>query len=258
MANDKNKEAQEISCLSLSKQLPKFYVYYMAKVQQFYLDILQIPKNKFRFSELSEKEKAFYNKYHFDMEIDVGELGWTEMGGVHYRTDHDLKGHQEISKQNLSVFDEETKQKFIPHVLELSFGIDRIFQTIIALNYNYNKMRDYVVLSLPGYLAPYQIAIFPLISKGKILKIAREIYTEIKDNFQCLFDDSGSIGRRYARSDESGIPFCVTVDEQSLKNKDVTIRDRNTTKQIRIKLKNLEKTLKNFLDGKNSFLKNNF
>ena len=235
LANDKNKEAQEIYCLSLSKQLPKFYVYYMAKVQQFYLDILQIPKNKFRFSELSEKEKAFYNKYHFDMEIDVGELGWTEMGGVHYRTDHDLKGHQEISKQNLSVFDEETKQKFIPHVLELSFGIDRIFQTIIALNYNYNKMRDYVVLSLPGYLAPYQIAIFPLISKGKILKIAREIYTEIKDNFQCLFDDSGSIGRRYARSDESGIPFCVTVDEQSLKNKDVTIRDRNTTKQIRIK-----------------------
>jgi len=253
LSDEREKGIKLVSCSDLLKRVPKFYVYYLAKVQQFYFDILKIPKDKFRFLELNDKEKAFYNKYHFDMEIDVGELGWTEMGGVHYRTDHDLKGHQEISKQNLSIFDEESKQKFIPHVLELSFGIDRIFQTIVTLNYNYDKKRENVILNLPAYLSSYSFAIFPLVSKGKVLDLAKEIYLELSKDFLVLFDDSGSIGRRYSRNDEIGTPFCITIDEKSLENYDVTIRDRDTTKQIRVKIKNLKTTLKDLLDGKNLF-----
>jgi glycyl-tRNA synthetase len=187
------------------------------------------------------------------MEINMGDLGWTEMGGVHYRTDHDLKGHQEISKQNLSVFDEETKEKFIPHVLELSFGLDRNLQALITLAYTYDKKRNNVVLELPPTFASYQFAVFPLISKGKVLEMAKEIYNKISGEFNCLFDESGSIGRRYSRNDEIGTPYCITIDEQSLKNKDVTIRDRDTTKQIRVKVKDLKSLIKNLLDGKNYF-----
>lgn len=251
--NEREKGIKLISCSALSKKVPKFYIYYMAKVQQFYLDMLNIPKDKFRFYELNDKEKAFYNKYHFDMEIDLGELGWVEMGGVHYRTDHDLKGHQEISKQNFSIFDEESKQKFIPHVLELSFGFDRIIQALISLAYNFDKVRNNIILNLQPSLAPYSFAIFPLISKGKILDLSKKIYSDLSEDFKCLFDDSGSIGRRYSRNDEIGTPFCITVDEESIKNNDVTIRDRDTMKQIRVKISELRSILKNFIDGKSEF-----
>src|SRR3989344_5899081 len=107
--DERGKGIQEIKCGELAKRVPKFYVYYMEKVQQFYLEILNFPREKFRFFELTEKEKAFYNKNHFDIEAELGNLGWIEIGGVHYRTDHDLKGHQEISGQSMSIFDEETK-----------------------------------------------------------------------------------------------------------------------------------------------------
>ena len=143
-------------------KLPKFYVYHLARVQQFYLDVLQLSKEKFRFFELNDKEKAFYNKYHFDMEVDLGTLGWTEIGGVHYRTDHDLAGHQAVSKRNLSVYDEETKERFIPHVLELSFGVDRNIQTLLTFAYEHDKKRENIVLHLHPLLAPIKAAVFPI------------------------------------------------------------------------------------------------
>src|SRR3989344_4810767 len=173
----------KVSCNELATRIPKFYVYYMAKVQQFYLDILKFEESKFRFYELNDKEKAFYNKYHFDMEVNLPVVGWTELGGVHYRTDHDLKGHQEVSKQNLSVLDEETKERFVPHVLELSFGVDRNFQAILSFAYNYDKKRENVVLHLSPKLAPYKAAVFPLISKGQILKVSEEVYHDILEEF---------------------------------------------------------------------------
>ncbi len=254
-SDKRNKGVQEISCTELSKKIPKFYVYHMAKVQEFYFDILKIPNNLFRFYELGEQEKAFYNKYHFDMEIEIGDLGWTEVGGVHYRTDHDLKGHQEISKQNLTVFDEETKERFIPHVLELSFGVDRNFQALLSMAYKHNEERDNIILKLAPFLAPYQAAVFPLVSKGKSYDLAYSLYRTLLEDFSIAFDSSGSIGRRYARQDEQGTPFCITIDEESLKDKAVTIRERDTTKQIRVKITELNDILRNLINGKVEFSK---
>ncbi len=238
--------AQELVGLGL----PKFYVYHLAKIQQFYLDILKIEGSKFRLYQLNDKEKAFYNKYHFDLEIDLRELGWTEVGGLHYRTDHDLKGHQQLSKQNLEVFDEETSSKLIPHVLELSFGVDRNVYALLDLAYNEDSQRGNIVLKLLPTFAPYSCAVLPLVkNEPKVLAKAEEIYENLKKTFSCLFDSSGSIGRRYARADEIGVPFCITVDFESLEQQTVTIRDRDSTKQIRINSKELPSVLKQAEQG---------
>jgi len=248
----RGKGAEEISCAELAKRIPKFYVYYMAKVQEFYFDVLKFPKEKFRFYELDEKEKAFYNKYHFDMEADIAGLGWTEIGGVHYRTDHDLKGHQEVSKQNLSVFDEESKSRFIPHVLELSFGVDRNFQTILMNAYESDKKRGNVVLHLRASLAPIKAAVFPIVKNDvKTTKIAGKIYDDIKGMWKISYDDSGSVGRRYSRNDEMGTPVCITIDEQSVKDNSVTLRDRDSTRQVRVKASELKNVLGKIIEGEN-------
>ena len=249
--DEREKGIQEIKCGELAKRVPKFYVYYMEKVQQFYLEILNFPREKFRFFELNEKEKAFYNKNHFDIEAELGNLGWIEIGGVHYRTDHDLKGHQEISGQSMSIFDEETKEKFIPHVLELSFGVDRNFQTLLTFAYSYNEKRDNIVLKLNPKISPIKTAIFPIVKKPEFEKIAKEIFIDLSLEWNVLYDESGSIGRRYARNDEAGTPFCVTVDENSVKNKTVTIRERNSGEQVKMKISVLKENLKKAISGKN-------
>jgi len=251
----REKGIQSISCNDLVKRIPKFYVYYMAKVQQFYLDFLQFPKEKFRFYELNEQEKAFYNKFHFDIEIDLGEVGWTEVGGVHYRTDHDLKGHQDISKENMEVYEEETKERFIPHVLELSFGVDRNLQAILTLAYNYDKKRENVVLSLDPRLAPIKAAVFPIVKDEKMIALSREIYESLREEWFVKYDESGSIGRRYSRNDEIGTPFCITVDEDSLSKKTVTIRDRDSTMQIKVSIPILKENLRKLIKKEISFEK---
>lgn len=251
----RNKDAQEISAAELAKRIPKFYVYHMVKVQQFYLEVLDFPKEKFRFYELNDKEKAFYNKYHFDMEADLGSLGWTEIGGVHYRTDHDLKGHQEISKQNLTVYDEETKQRFLPHVLELSFGVDRNFQTLLTWAYEHDLKRDNIILHLNPKLAPYKAAILPIVKGEEYEKLSSEILSSLRKEFNVFYDKSGSIGRRYSRNDEVGTPYCITIDEESIKKKTVTIRDRDSTKQINVKIADLRDTLRGLINGEIKFEK---
>ncbi|MEN9626769.1 MAG: hypothetical protein RL557_1097 [archaeon] len=255
ISSEREKGIQQIQCQELAKKIPKFYVYHMAKVQQFYLQQLEMPPEKFRFFELDEKEKAFYNKYHFDMEADLDSVGWTEIGGVHYRTDHDLKGHQEISKQNLSILDEETKKKFIPHVLELSFGVDRNFQTILTFAYFHDDKRQNTVLRLHPKLAPVKAAVFPIIKQPEYEKIAEDIIKDLRKEFHIAYDRSGSIGRRYARNDEIGTPYCITVDEESPKNQDVTIRDRDTTKQIRVPIKNLKEIIRKLINKEIPFEK---
>ncbi len=255
LSDQREKEIQLVKCKDLVKRIPRFYVYHLAKVQQFYLEVLKFPEEKFRFYELNEKERAFYNKYHFDMEANLDTLGWTEIGGVHYRTDHDLKGHQELSKQKLEVFDEESKEKFIPHVLELSFGVDRNFYALLNYAYTPDAKRENIVLKLPTFLAPVKAAVFPLISKGSSMELARRVYEELREEFSSSFDFSGSIGRRYARQDEVGTPFCITVDEESVKDKSVTVRERDSTKQIRVKIDVFLGTLRKLISGKIAFEK---
>lgn len=232
-------KVKKLACKSLKKEIPEWYLYHLAKIQQFYFEVLQIPEKKFRLFQLNDEEKAFYNKYHFDIEIELDQLGFTEMGGLHYRTDHDLQGHQKVSNQSMEVMDEENK-KFIPHVLELSFGVDRNVYALLDLNYAFDKKRGNVVLGLPIKLAPITIGVFPLVKKEeKLVEMACQVYGQLKSCYNCVYDEGGSVGRRYARADEMGIPFCVTIDFDSLKDKAVTIRDRDSTKQTRVKIKDL-------------------
>jgi glycyl-tRNA synthetase len=243
---------EEIKCEELNKKfdIPKFYLFHATKVQDFYLKILNIPKEKFRLRELGKEERAFYNKIHFDVEVLLDTLGgFKEIAGIHYRTDHDLLGHSKISGKDLTVFYEE--KKILPHVLELSFGVDRNVWMLLDIFYSLGKEGS--MFKFPPKFAPIQVAVFPLVKREDFEKIGNEIVSDLKKEFNVAYDKSGSIGRRYARNDEIGTPFCITIDDESLKKKDVTIRDRNTTKQIRIKISELKEILKGLISQEKSF-----
>ncbi len=240
---------KEVTCDELNKkqQIPKFYAYHMAKIQQFYLDKLQIPKDKFRFRELDSNERAFYNKIHFDMELDLETLGgFKEVGGCHYRTDHDLAGHQKGSNDKLEVLS--NGKKILPHVLELSFGIDRNIWSLLDINYKMEQERE--IFSLPAAVAPIQVAVFPLVNKDKLPEKAEEVYALLKDKFKTVMDAKGSLGKMYRRMDEIGTKATITVDYQTLKDNTVTLRDRDSMQQIRVSVKELCEKLDAFLNGK--------
>lgn len=240
----KDKVVERTASELVKKDLPQFYIYHLAKIQQFYLEKMKIPAEKFRLFQLDDKEKAFYNKYHFDLEVDLHELGFTEMGGLHYRTDHDLSGHQRVSKQNMEVFEEETGRKYLPHVLELSFGVDRNVYALLDLAYTDDQARGNIVLDFPTLVSPFYCAVLPLVkNKEEIVKLAHQVYAELKPCYSCFYDEVASVGRRYARADEIGVKYCITVDFDSLNDHAVTIRDRDTTEQIRVPIKELKNKL---------------
>lgn len=245
----KEKDIKEIKCEDLNKEgIPKFYLYYLTKVQDFYFNILKIPENKFRFRELSKEERAFYNKIHFDVEVNLETFGgFKEVGGVHYRGDHDLIGHSNVSGKSHEVFYD--GKKTLPHVLELSFGVDRNVWTLLDIFYHVGKEGS--MFSFPAIISPIKAAIFPIIKKEEYEKLSQEILKDLKKEWNVIYDISGSIGRRYARNDEAGTPFCITIDGGSLKSKDVTIRVRDTTEQIRVKIENLQEVLRKGIHGEN-------
>lgn len=223
--------------------LPKFYVYYVAKVQSFYLDLLNIPRERFRFYEIGEGERAHYNKLQFDVQVKQDSLkGFKEIAGVHYRTDYDLTGHSKFSRRNLEVSVD--GGKFIPHVLELSFGVDRNIWALLDLLY---QPGERAILKLPPYLAPTSVGIFPLVNKDGLPEKAEEIHRQLRREFDCEYDDSGSIGKRYARMDEAGTPLCVTIDHQTIKDDSVTLRHRDTQSQDRIPVRDLSSRLRHLL-----------
>jgi glycyl-tRNA synthetase len=229
--------------------LPAFYVYHLARVQGFYLEDLAVPPEAFRFYELTETERAFYNRLHFDIQVDMPSLGgFREVGGVHYRTDYDLRRHAEHARQRMEVFFE--GRRLVPHVLELSFGIDRNLWALLDLGYGTGK-RD--LLRLPPRIAPVTAAVFPLVNKDGLPTMAREVYERVRRWYPAVYDASGSIGRRYARQDEIGTPFCLTVDYESLEREDATLRDRDSTAQVRVPLQGLRGTLQGLLEGRLRF-----
>lgn len=240
----KTNTIREVPCSELAKKLPKFYVYHLAKIQQFYLDVLAVPKEKFRFKELSDEEKAFYNKYHWDIQVDIGE--WTEIGGLHYRTDHDLTGHANISRQRMEV--SAGGKKFVPHVLEISMGVDRNVFALLALGFREDTER--VMFALPRRVAPFDAALFPLVSRDGMPEKALVIKKMLeKAGFSVFYDGSGSIGRRYRRMDEIGVALCITVDSETLSGNTVTLRDRDSMKQVRVSIGELGMKAYEFLHG---------
>ena len=233
----------------VARGLPSWYVWHLVRVQRFYLEDLRVPRDAFRFAELDEKERAFYNRVHFDVQVRQESLGgFKEVGGVHYRTDHDLKGHEAGSHVKQSVTF--GTKKIVPHVLELSFGVDRNVWALLDLAY---QKTDRIVLRLPPRLAPVPTAVFPLVNKDGIPERAESVYAGLRKRLSAFYDDSGSIGRRYARMDEIGTPYTVTVDHETLEGKGVTVRERDSQKQIRVPESDLAERLARLLSGEASF-----
>jgi len=237
------KKAERITPGELVKRygIPEFYAYHMALIHNFYTTELGIPAGKLRFLEKGGDEKAFYNKVHMDIEVDVESWGgFKEVGGLHYRGDYDLTCHSRGSNQDMSVSVD--GKRIMPHVLELSFGVDRNVWMLIDTFYRKDGERS--VLSLPEALAPYQLAVFPLQKDERISKKVADIYESLRRRYKVATDTGGSIGRRYARMDEIGTPFCITVDFDSVDEKSenfgtVTIRFRDDKKQVRKPIKGL-------------------
>ncbi len=188
---------------------------------------------------------AHYAKAAYDVEYNFKSLlGFKEVEGIHARGDWDLSQHSKFSGQDLSYFDEVTKTRFIPHIVETSVGLNRLFLMFLDKAYTEEQLENgetRTVLKFSKTLAPVKIAIFPLLkNKPELVEKAREIYQKLRQSFVCEFDDNGNIGKRYRRQDEIGTPYCLTVDFDSLEKNDVTIRDRDSMKQERISIDYLE------------------
>lgn len=198
---------------------------------------LGMDRRKLRFHEHASDERAHYAKYAFDIQYEVP-FGWSELEGIHHRGDYDLKNHI------LEYKDDITGQEYIPWVIETSGGVDRA--TLFFLVDSYHEQGERVILGLHPKLAPYKVAVFPLLAnKEDLVKKARGIYEELKDNFNVAWDDRGNIGKRYFAQDEIGTPWCVTVDFQTLEDKTVTVRDRDTAKQERVAVDKLAEYFQN-------------
>ncbi len=212
-----------------------------------------ISSERIRLRQHHEDEKAFYADDAWDIEIKLNNYGWTEMCGVHDRTDYDLTQHSKFSNVKLEAT-RENGEKFTPHVLEIAFGIDRPTYALIDLFYKkIGKVEGKTMFKIPYHMAPIEISIFPLMKKPELLNISEKLKEDLSRNFIVDYDISGSIGKRYLRSATAGTPYAITVDYDSLKNKDVTIRDRDTTKQKRIKISNLKNVLRDLIDGEIKF-----
>ncbi|MBS3153231.1 glycine--tRNA ligase [Candidatus Woesearchaeota archaeon] len=249
---ENNKKDEEMTIRqALTKKIIKneWHAYWLAHEHRWFIHLGATPEN-FRIRQHKAKELAHYSTDCWDLEYNFP-FGFKELEGIADRSDYDLKQHIKHSNQDLSIFDEETNKKIIPHVVaEPSLGVDRSFLVFMFDAYEYDKKRDNVVLKLNPKLAPIKVAILPLVkNKLSLVKKAQEVYTLLKKDFNCTFDKTGSIGRRYARQDEIGTPFSVTIDFDSLKKKDVTIRDRDTTKQIRIKITNIKDVITRLIEG---------
>jgi len=227
----------------------RWHAYWLALMHRWFVELGANSEN-FRIRQHVKDELSHYALDTWDLEYEFP-FGWKELQGLSNRTDFDLKKHMEHSKTDLSLFDEETKKKVIPHVIcEPSQGVERAFLVFMFDAYHYDKSRENVVLKLHPKLAPVKVGIFPLVSnKADLVKKARDVYDELKREWPCVFDLSGSIGRRYARADETGIYATITVDFESLEDESATIRARDTTEQIRVKIKGLKEAIRKFMDG---------
>lgn len=251
----KNDKALKISCKeAVDKKIVsgKLIAYYLAKVQQLY-EAYGIPNEKMRFRELEADARAFYAKETWDFEAET-DLGWIELIACNYRTDYDLKGHMKESKKDLTI--SEDGKSFVPHIFEISIGLDRTLYVLLDLAFRKEKRgpEERTYLHLNPSIAPYHVAIFPLMKKDGLAEKAEGIFEDLRSyGLDCLYDETASIGKRYARVDEIGVPFAVTVDYDTLKDDTVTLRERTSMQQKRIKIEDLHRLLWDLISAKKTF-----
>ena len=218
----------------------EFVAYYVGILSEFYAKT-GIDMERSRFRRLGEKEKAFYADVAFDFEVETT-VGWLELVACNYRTDHDLGGHARHSGEKFEVMD--GNDKVLPHVFEISMGIDRSLYTILEHSLRHDEEHKRAVLSVPPYLAPVQVGVLSLVKKDGLREKTDQIYGMINRDYDAFLDHSGAIGRRYRRLDQIGCPFAVTADHQTLKDDTVTLRERDTMGQRRVPLRELDSTLR--------------
>ena len=207
-----------------------------------FLKDLGIKKDNLRYRDHSKEELSFYSKATTDIEY-LFPMGWGELWGIADRTDYDLSCHMKHSNVDLRYLDPETNEKYIPYVIEPSLGLDRLLLTILCDSYTKEKLEnneEREVLKIAPFLAPYKVTILPLVKKFHREK-ATEIYAELAKSFNVTYDEAGSIGKRYRRSDAIGTPFAITIDDETINYNTVTVRNRDTMEQEKVNIKDLKK-----------------
>ena len=251
-------EQMELQWFCKPKEADKFFDYWKKQRMNWYLK-LGVNKKNLRFTEATKDELAHYAKRAVDIEYKFP-FGWREIEGIHNRGDWDLSNHSKGSGQDLKYFDEETKEKYFPHIIETSAGADRSFLAFLADAFGEIKggrtettktsKELETILTLNKTLSPIKIAVFPLVkNKPNLTKKAKEVYSLLRPHFLCQYDEIASIGRRYRRQDEIGTPYCITVDFDTLETNEVTVRDRDTMKQEKIKVDDLVNILREKLEN---------
>jgi glycyl-tRNA synthetase len=217
----------------------KWFEYWLAERQRWFLD-LGMPQDRIRLRHHDTAELSHYSAGTADIEF-MFPWGWGELEGIANRTDFDLRAHAEASGERLEYFDQGTNERYFPYVIEPALGATRAMMAFLIAAYDEDEIGGEArnVLRLDPRLAPYQVAVLPLSKKDTLEPLAREVLAKLAPHYVCDYDTTQSIGRRYRRQDEVGTPWCVTVDFDSLEDNAVTIRDRDTTDQVRIKIDDL-------------------
>ncbi|MDH5533866.1 MAG: glycine--tRNA ligase [Candidatus Pacebacteria bacterium] len=218
------------------------------KMMDFVINTLGVSGENLRWRQHTDKERSFYSKETYDIDYHFP-FGWKELWGLAYRTDYDLTQQMKHSGESLEYTDPHTQKRMIPHVIEPAVGIGRLFLMTLVDAYWKDEENNRIVLKLHPRVAPYKAAVFPLLkNKPELVGKAKDIFNDLSRKYPVIWDERGNIGKRYLYQDEIGTPVCITVDFESLEDESVTIRNRDTTKQERIKITQLEEYLANMLD----------
>ncbi|KKP98710.1 MAG: Glycine-tRNA ligase [Parcubacteria group bacterium GW2011_GWD2_38_12] len=239
-------EQMEIEYFVREKDWQEFFEYWLDQMHQ-WMDLIGLSSDKIHHLEVPDGERAHYSKRTVDFEYDFP-FGRKELYGIAYRADFDLKNHMEQSGVDLRYFDDMSGERFLPHVIEPTFGVDRTLLAVLSESYTEDEVNGEIrtYLKLPTIIAPYKVAVFPLLAnKPQLVEKAREIYNDLKLEMRVAWDDGGNIGKRYRRQDEIGTPYCVTVDFDTIEKDDtVTVRDRDTLEQTRVRASELKNYLR--------------
>ncbi len=243
-------EQWDIQYFCKAEDMDKFYEFWKAERMAWYQGLFN-HKDSLRFRQHEADELAFYAKKAFDIEYNAP-WGWAEMEGIHWRADYDLSQHSKFSGEDLKYDDPVTHEKYLPHIVEASGGVDRSFFFLLLDAFQEQKLdngeiRSY--LKIKPIISAYKMAIFPLAAnKPELVTIAENLYRDLSKNYSVDFDDSSNIGKKYRRQDEIGTPWCAVVDYQTLEDQTISVRDRDTMSQIRVKINEIDSWLQKQLN----------